>query len=389
MTTTSTEADIRPFRLAVPDTELTDLRERLARTRWTDDPPGADWHRGVPSTYLRELAEYWRSDFDWRAQEAALNAFPQAVTDIDGQRVHFLHVRSPEPAALPLLIAHGYPGSIAEFTRIIGPLTDPRAHGGDPADAFHVVAPSIPGFGFSTPVAGPGWEIGRTADAFGELMHRLGYARYGLHGTDIGAGIVGRLAAVAPDRVAGLHVATDPGAIAATSEHMPLPPDLTDAEHARLRELRAAWDEQKGYLVVQSTRPRTIAHALTDSPAAQLAWIADSVQQWSDPAAQLPEHAVDRDQLLTNVSLYWFTRSGASAAGFLYDIAHGELGWVAASDVAQGWAVFQTEPIVRRLMDPQNRVEHWTEFDRGGHFPAMEVPDLLVDDIRAFHRRLR
>ena len=265
------DTDVRPFRLHVADTELADLHDRLARTRWTDDLPGAGWGQGVPVAYLRRLADHWRTGYDWRGQEAQLNAYPQFTTRIDGQVVHFLHVPSFERDALPLVLVHGYPSSVVEFLQVIGPLTDPRSHGADPADAFHVVVPSIPGFGPSTPVVEPGWGMGRTADAFAELMRRLGYERYGLHGGDIGAGIAGQLAARAADHAVGVHVASDPGAVAATIEYLPLPDDLTPAEKARLEQLRAGWDAQKGYLVLQSTRPQTLAHGLTDSPVAQLA----------------------------------------------------------------------------------------------------------------------
>jgi pimeloyl-ACP methyl ester carboxylesterase len=390
MTMTSTGyADIRPFRLDVSDAALADLHDRLDRTRWTDDSPPLGWNAGVPVGYLKELAGYWRSGFDWRAQEAELNSYPQFTTSIDGQHVHFMHIRSPEPDATPLLVAHGYPTSSVEFLRILRPLTDPRAHGADPADAFHVVAPSIPGFGLSTPVTEAGWEMGRTANAFSQLMRRLGYEQYGLHGGDVGAGILGQLAAGTAARVLGVHVTSDPGAVAATSEHMPLPEDLSDADRSRLGRLRSTWEQQKGYLVLQSTRPHTLAHGLGDSPVAQLPWIVDSFQQWTDPTADLPEDAVDRDQLLTNVSLYWFTHGGASAARFLYTVAHSDMDWVGEPSVPLGWAVFNADPVVRRLMDPAGQVAHWSEFDQGGHFPAMEVPDLLVTDIRRFFRPLR
>jgi epoxide hydrolase len=388
--TTIIATDVRPFRLSVPDADLVDLRERLARTRWASDPPaGVGWSQGVPVAYLKELTDYWCNRFDWRAHENELNSLSQFTTTIDGQHIHFLHVRSRERDALPLLLAHGYPTSALEFSKIIGPLTNPRRHGGDPVDAFHVVAPSIPGFGLSNPVTEPGWEMARTARAFAELMRRLGYQRYALHGADIGAGIVGQLAGTVRDRVIGMHIASDPGAVAATVEHMPLPQDLPEAESARLAELRGLWDEQKGYLLLQSNRPLTLAHALTDSPVAQLAWIVDSFKEWTDPAAKLPHDAVDIDQLLANVTLYWLTRSGASAAQFLYATAHSGMDWVDATTVPQGWAVFNTDTIVRRLMDPDRRVEHWAEFEQGGHYPAMEVPELLVTDIRSFFRELK
>jgi pimeloyl-ACP methyl ester carboxylesterase len=335
------------------------------------------------------LAEYWRSGYDWRVQEAKLNEFPQFTTTIDGQNIHFLHVRSPEANALPLIIAHGYPGSIVEFMNIVGPLTDPRAHGGDPADAFHVVAPSLPGFGFSTPVREAGWEIGRTTRAFVDLMGRLGYDRYGAQGGDIGAGVTGRLAATQPDHVVGLHTNTDSGALNLVGEYLPMPDHLTDADRAEVEKRRGRWAEEKGYLVLQSTRPQTLAYALTDSPAGQLAWIAEKFKTWTNKKAELPEDAVDRDQLLTNISVYWFTGTGASAARFIYESFHSGLDWVAPSTVPQGQAVFASEPLVRRVLDPEHKTAHWSEFEQGGHFAAMEAPELLVADLRKFFRALR
>ncbi|HEV2893841.1 MAG TPA: epoxide hydrolase, partial [Actinomycetota bacterium] len=272
------------------------------------------------------------------------------------------------------------------------PLSDPRAHGGDPADAFHLVVPSLPGFGFSTPVTEPGWAMARTTRAWAELMARLGYDRYGAQGGDIGAGITGMLAGVDPGHLAGIHLNSDPLAVGAVA----LPPAeqadaaaVTDAHRATLARMRQFQADGLGYLHLQTTRPQTIAYALNDSPVAQLAWIAEKFREWTDPAAELPEDAVDRDRLLTNVSLYWFTGSGASAAQFLYEAAHAHE-WPGPSEVPQGWAVFAaTDDLVRRLIDPEEKIAHWSEFDRGGHFAAMETPDLLVDDVRAFFRARR
>jgi pimeloyl-ACP methyl ester carboxylesterase len=386
------DAEIRPFRVEVSNEALDDLRDRLGGTRWPSEVPGAGWSRGVPLGYLKELAGYWRDGFDWRKQEAELNQVPQFTTEIDGQRIHFLHVRSPEPGALPLIVSHGYPGSVVEFLDLLGPLSDPRAHGGDPADAFHLVIPSLPGFGFSTPVTEPGWAMARTTRAWAELMARLGYDRYGAQGGDIGAGITGMLAGVDPGHLAGIHLNSDPLAVGAVA----LPPAeqadaaaVTDAHRATLARMRQFQADGLGYLHLQTTRPQTIAYALNDSPVAQLAWIAEKFREWTDPAAELPEDAVDRDRLLTNVSLYWFTGSGASAAQFLYTAAHAHE-WPGPSEVPQGWAVFAaTDDLVRRLIDPEEKLAHWSEFDRGGHFAAMETPDLLVDDVRAFFRARR
>ena len=386
------DAEIRPFRVEVSDEALDDLRNRLAGTRWPGEVPGAGWSRGVPLSYLKELAGYWRDGFDWRKQEAELNQVPQFTTVIDGQPIHFLHVRSPEPGALPLIVTHGYPGSVVEFLDLLGPLSDPRAHGGDPADAFHLVVPSLPGFGFSTPVTEPGWAMARTTRAWAELMARLGYDRYGAQGGDIGAGITGMLAGVDPGHLAGIHLNSDPLAVGAVA----LPPAeqadaaaVTDAHRATLARMRQFQADGLGYLHLQTTRPQTIAYALNDSPVAQLAWIAEKFREWTDPAAELPEDAVDRDRLLTNVSLYWFTGSGASAAQFLYEAAHAHE-WPGPAEVPQGWAVFDaTDDLVRRLIDPESKIAHWSEFDRGGHFAAMETPDLLVDDVRAFFHSRR
>jgi epoxide hydrolase len=382
---------IKPFKINIPPEELDDLQERLKRTRWPDELPGVGWSRGVPLGYLKELAEYWRTGYDWRKQEARLNEFPQFTTEIDGQNIHFLHVRSPEPDALPLIITHGYPSSIVEFMNMIDPLTNPRTHGGDPTDAFHVVAPSLPGFGFSTLVRETGWDMPRISNAFAELMRRLGYERYGAHGGDIGAGVTGMLANIEPDRVVGAHVNTDPTAFIIVGDEIPIDTSgLSETEKERVERLQRHYQrEGKGYLQLQTTRPQTLAYSLTDSPAGQLAWIAEKFKEWTNPTAELPEHAVDRDQLLTNVSVYWFTRTGASAAGFLYESAHSAEGWAPPSDVPRGWAVFNSDPILRRVFDPEYTIEHWSEFDRGGHFPAMEVPDLLVDDVRKFFRDLR
>jgi epoxide hydrolase len=388
--------DIRPFRIAIPDTALDDLLDRLGRTRWPDALPGTGWERGVPSDYLRGLIDYWRTGYDWRKQEAHLNEIPQFETTIDGQRFHFAHVRSPERGALPLVLTHGWPGSFVDFMKVVGPLTDPRAHGGDPADAFDVVLPSLPGFGFSTPVAGPGWgDLFRVAGAFAELMRRLGYDRYGAQGGDIGGGVTGMLGMLAPDRVVGTHI-NGPG-------QFPFGPPLSldglsEADRDRAERFNEYQAEGLGYLHLQSTRPQTLAYALTDSPAGQLAWIVEKYREWTDPAAELPEDAVDRDQLLTNVSLYWFTRSGASSAHTVYegmrafrefvDQADGETGYEQQGP-PNGVAVFAGDHSIRHLFDPAGTIEHWSEFDRGGHFPAMEAPDLLTADVRAFFRQFR
>ena len=299
--------------------------------------------------------------------------------------------RSEADDALPLLLLHSWPGSPIEFLRMVGPLTDPVAHGGDASDAFHVVIPSIPGFGYSTPVTEPGWSTGRIARAFAELMHELGYERYAVAGGDIGAGIAAGVSGADPERVVAVHVTTDaPTAVtfASWSGDPAQRPGLSADEGARIEALKAWSKDDEGYLRLQSTRPQTIAYALTDSPVAQLAWIVEKVQAWTDGSAVLPEDAVDLDQLLANVSLYWFTRTGAAGAHTLYESMHAQE-WSEPGPAPVGFAVFGAEPFVRTLLDPDRAIGHWSEFPVGGHFPAMEQPDLLVGDLRAFLRPSR
>ncbi|MEV4754837.1 epoxide hydrolase family protein [Micromonospora sp. NPDC049559] len=378
---------ITEFRIDIPQTDLEDLRDRLAHTRWGGQLPGAEWERGVPVGYLRELTEYWATKYDWRAHEAELNTHPQYVTDVDGQRLHFVHVKSAEPGALPLVLLHGWPGSVVEFLDVIGPLSNPRAHGGDAADAFDLVIPSLPGFGFSGPLSGPGWDSRRIAAAFAELMHRLGYHRYGAQGGDFGAFVAPDLGRVDPQHVVGVHVN------AATMGFIPFGEvgedelaALTDAERARVARMRAFLGEGNGYFQIQATRPQTLAHALVDSPVGQLAWIVEKFKEWTH--GELPEQSVDRDRMLTNVMLYWLTGTAGSAANLYYESMHTR-NWPTPSDVPTGVAVFAEDIAIRRYAERGNAIVHWSEFDRGGHFAAMEAPDLLVQDVRTFFRRFR
>jgi len=391
MTTTDRAgAEVQPFRIDIPDAALEDLRDRLARTRWPDELPGAGWAYGVPLGYLRELAEYWRAGYDWRAQEARLNQFPQFITTIDGARVHFLHVRSPEPQALPVVITHGWPGSVAEFLDVIGPLTDPGAHGGDPADAFHLVIPSIPGYGFSGPTDGTGWTTARVAKAWTELMRRLGYQRYGAQGGDWGAFVSPEVGRADPDHVVGVHVN------AATFGFIPFGDvgseelaTFTDAEKARLQRLKWFLSDGNAYFQIQATRPQTLAYGLTDSPVGQLAWNVEKFKEWTHPAEDPPERAVDRDQLLTNVMLYWLTGTAGSAARLYYENMHAASWGQPPATTPTGVAVFAEDVAIRRYAERANNIVHWSEFDRGGHFAAMEAPDLFVQDVRACFRPLR
>ena len=373
--------DITPFRIDVPEAEVRDLFDRVKHTRWPDEVAG-DWSRGVPTTYARTLAAYWADTFDWPAQQARLNAFPQFTTTVDGQTIHFVHVRSAVPGATPLVLLHGYPSSFVEFGRMIGPLVDPAAHGAAGASAFDVVIPSIPGFGFSTPLSGPGWDITRTAGAIDRIMQALGYERYGVHGGDVGAGIAEQLCIQAGDRVIGSLIVTDPGAIA--TEYTPPTDHLTDEEKTRHEALKAARGEDFGYLQVQSTRPQSIAYGLADSPVMQLTWIVEKVREWTDPAKHLPEDAVDLDELLTLVSVYWFGKGGGAAANFLYEAAHAAPAWGQVHDRPVGFVAFGEEPLIRRILDPEHDLAYWNQHDIGGHFPAMEAPGVLVEDLRAF-----
>ena len=379
---------IRPFKIDIPEADLHDLRERLSRTRWPSALPGAEWSRGVPVSYLRRLVAYWADGYNWRAQERRLNTYPQFVAEIDGEQIHFLHVRSPEPDATALVLSHGWPGSTVEFLDVIGPLTDPRAHGGDPADAFHVVIPSLPGFGFSGAPADSGWDSNRIARAFAELMRRLGYSRYGAQGGDYGAFVAPDLGRVDPDHVIGVHVN------AATFGFIPLGEvseedrvTMTDSENVRLDRLANYLSEMNGYFQIQSTRPQTLSYGLADSPVGQLAWIVEKFKEWTH-ADGLPEDAVDRDHLLTNATIYWLTNTGGTSANLYYETMHSG-NWPTPSSVPTGVAVFAEDVAIRRYAEPGNTIVHWSEFERGGHFAAMEAPDLLADDVRAFFAGLR
>ncbi|MEU0532568.1 epoxide hydrolase family protein [Amycolatopsis tolypomycina] len=374
-----------PFHITIPQQDLDELDHRLAQTRWPGELPNAGWDYGVNETYLKDLVDYWRNGFDWRAQEAALNEHPQYTTIIDNQRIHFVHVRSPEPNATPLIITHGWPSTIADFRGILGPLTDPRAHGGDPADAFHVVAPSVPGFAFSGPTRERGWNTRRVAKAWAELMRRLGYDRYGAHGGDFGSIVSPELGRQAPEAVTGVHlnavanagVATAPGDLERLSEE--------DRKKAQENELW--WYSHSGYATQMATRPQTLAYALNDSPAGQLAWNLEWFVDW-DPATtgQTP---VSRDALLTNVTIFWLTGTAGSAARLYLEA--GQDGWgerPAPSGVPTAVVNFRGDHAIRGLAELSNTVTRWTDYDTGGHFASLQAPDVLVQDIREFFRDL-
>ncbi|NKQ53801.1 epoxide hydrolase 1 [Amycolatopsis sp. K13G38] len=359
---------ITPLRVDIPQAQLDDLARRLDHTRWPDELPGLGWSYGVPLGYLKELAGYWRDGYDWRAQEAALNAHPQFTTEIDGQRVHFLHIRAATQGALPLLLTHGWPGSVVEFLRVIEPLS---------AD-FDLVIPSIPGYGFSGPTSEPGWDVDRIARAWAELMRRLGYRRYGAHGGDWGGPITRELGRIDAEHVVGVHLTTVPGQPADAE-----PRD--DTERERLAQRKRYQRELSGYASIQSQRPQTLAYGLNDSPAGQLAWIVEKFREWTD-SASAPEDAVDRDQMLTNVMLYWLTGTAGSSARLYREALRVWVTPPRPSPTPTGVAVFPRDLLlpIRRFAEEFNTVTHWTEFDRGGHFAAMEQPELLSGDIRAF-----
>jgi epoxide hydrolase len=373
---------LQPFIIEVPEEEIEDLHDRLAHARWPDEVSGAGWNYGAPLDHLRHLADFWATQYDWRVHEEQLNALPQFVTTIDGQNLHFLHVRSPEPNALPLLLLHGWPSSVVEFLRMIGPLTDPAAHGGDPADAFDVVVPSLPGFGFSGPTHEKGWDRTRMARALADLMKRLGYERFGCHGGDVGAHIARELGVQSPSGFVGLHVLQIFAFPTGDKTEMAA---LTDDDKRRIAWMNQ-FNEKAGYLAIQSTRPQTLAYGLHDSPVGQLAWIVDFFSAFGNTV-----DSIDRDLLLTNVMIYWLTGTAGSSSRIYFEDQHsGALKKEEQNRAPTGVAVFPNDfHSIRRFAERANNIVHWEEFDRGGHFAAMEHPDLLVEDVRKFFRRLR
>jgi pimeloyl-ACP methyl ester carboxylesterase len=388
--------DLVPFRIDIAQEDLDDLNHRLDRTRWAGDSPTPGWSQGVPEDYLRELVRYWRQDYDWRAAEAALNAHDQFLTTIDGARIHVIHVRAARSDAPVVLLTHGWPGSTVEFQQLIGPLTDPAAHGGDPGDAMHVVVPSLPGYGFSGPTTDAGWDVARIARAWAELMGRLGYSKYVAHGGDWGASVSRELGVQDREHVTGVHLTMLSSAVAQPGREAELPDELSDAEQAQVTRSRERFErfqqDELGYGWLQSTRPQTLGYALADSPVGQLAWIVEKFRQWSD-CVERPDEVIDRDLMITDVMLYWLTNTAASSARLYWETAHAGTGWGAApetSTVPTALAIFpkDTSQPVRRLAETHNHIVRWTEFDRGGHFAGLEEPGHLVDDLRAFTRQL-
>ncbi|MGN9910204.1 epoxide hydrolase family protein [Phytohabitans sp. LJ34] len=384
---------MRPFQIDIPPSDIDELHRRIAATRWPDEIPDTGWSRGVPVGYLRDLADYWRTGYDWPATQRRLNRIPQFFTEIDGVGVHFLHVRSRVAGATPLLLTHGWPSTGFEFVDILDALTDPVAHGGEEADAFHVVVPTIPGYGFSGPTRQVGWDTERVARAWTSLMASLGYDRYVAQGGDWGSPISLRVGLADPEHVRGVHInmcVTFP------------PPDFTafgeldPADQAKLGFAMEFQQDGMGWQKIQSTRPQTLSYGLTDSPVGQLAWIVEKFKEWS-AADKTPEDAIARDHMLTTVTIFWLTATAGSSAQLYYESTHLDADfartwggpWPLAMPV--GVAAFPEDavrPVKRFAEGILPTLAHWTEFDRGGHFPALEQPQLLVGDLRTFVRGL-
>jgi pimeloyl-ACP methyl ester carboxylesterase len=376
-----------PFTIDVPDAVLDDLHRRLDATRWPDQAPGEAWSLGIPVDVVRTAVDHWRTRYDWRAREARMNAWPNFVTEAAGERVHFIHVRSPHADATPIVLTHGWPGSFVEFLDVLGPLTDPTAHGGRAEDAFHVVVPSMPGYGFSGPTVQPGFHIDRVADAVAEVMAQLGYDRYIAQGGDWGAIVTRRLGEAYPDRLLGVHVnmlfafpGPDDDAMAG----------VTDAEKARMGAAGARIADGTGYMSIQSTRPQTLAYGLTDSPAGLAAWILEKFRAWSDLEPGGLDATFGWDRLLDNLTVYWVTNTAGSAARLYAESTRAGNGaaqaWTGRVDVPTGHAVYPYELLQtpRAWADRRYRIVHWTEQERGGHFAAFERPDAFVADLRAY-----
>src|SRR6476646_5118731 len=380
--TNTTSTQIRPFTIDIPQDALDDLQHRLAHTRYPAPALGDAWTYGTPVSYLRDMVERWQR-FDWRAQEARMNAVPNFATDIDGQTIHFVHVRSTEADATPLLLLHTYPGSFAEFLDLIGPLTDPVAHGGQAENAFHVVVPSMPGFGFSTPMApapgGGDWTMAAVARAYDTLMRRLGYDSYGTHGSDGGAMISRELAVLNPEGFLGAHVLqlfSFPSGDPAEFEKM------TPKDYAAL-EFAGWFQDHAGFSAMMASRPQTVAHALADSPAGQLAW--------NELFVSFGEGSLlTRDQILTQVTLYWLTNTSGTTARFYYEEGHAGVE-PAVNTAPTGVAVFADDfKSMRPFAERDNtNIVHWTEHASGGHFASMEVPEVVAADVRTFFAGLR
>ncbi len=376
---------IERYRIHVDDGVLEDLQRRLAATRFPDQIEGTDWDYGAEIGYVQGLVAYWRDKFDWRAQEAKLNELDHFRTTIDGQSIHFVHARSRHENAFPVVISHGWPGTIVEFLEVIGPLTDPEAHGGRAEDAFHVICPSLPGYGFSEPTRTRGWDVKRMASAFAVLMARLGYSRYGAQGGDWGALITTWLGLLDPDHVAGIHLNMP---LAAAQSDV----ELTEKEQADLADLAAFQENETGYQRIQGSKPQTLGVGLNDSPAGLAAWIVEKFRTWSDCGGDV-ESVYTRDQLLTNIAVYWLTQTITSSTRLYYEVfKNPDIGFnTGRVEVPTGVARFPKEILrfPRAWVEKQYNVTHWTDMPRGGHFAAMEQPALFTEDLRDFFATVR
>lgn len=386
---------IEPFKIQVDDAVLKDLHERLARTRWPQAVEGSEWEYGVQLAYMKDLVAYWRETYDWRTHERALNKLDQFTTTIDGLNIHFIHVRSREQNALPLVMIHGWPGSVYEFHKIIGPLTDPVAHGGKAEDAFHVVCPSLPGFGFSERPREKGWNSQRMAEVIAKLMARLGYERYGAQGGDWGGGMTRWLANNDGEHCVGGHNNFPSGSRPKDDPLRDVTPQELERTEQRAKELR----DHYGYSAIQGSRPLTLGYAMNDSPAGLASWVVDKFWAWSDHRGNL-ENSFTRDELLTNVMIYWVTETMPSSARIYFESSHDNprpstmTPFVSkGSPAPMGYVLFPKEINVppRAWVERAsgNKLVHWTEMPKGGHFAALEQPVLLLDDVRAFFRKVR
>ncbi|MEX2253893.1 MAG: epoxide hydrolase family protein [Acidimicrobiia bacterium] len=377
---------IEPFAIDVDDGVLSDLRERLRRARFPAQIPDAAWDYGTEREYLKQLVAYWAEAYDWHARQARMNAFDHFRTEIDGTGVHFLHVRSPVEGAVPLVLTHGWPGSFVEFLDVIGPLSDPEAHGGDAADAFHVVVPSLPGYAFSGPTTERGWHPGRVARAWAQLMAALGYERYVAQGGDWGSFVTTQLAVADPEHCIGIHVNMAPP--------IPMTEDITAEERECLDGMTAYNEHDSGYFKEQSTKPQTIGYALDDSPVGLAAWIVEKFRTWSDCDGDV-ERSFTKDQLLDNLMVYWVTATAHSSARMYYEfdqgLKSGALDVLARPTQPVGYTRYPKEIMKtsRRWAEAQFPIAYFADMDRGGHFAAFECPELFVPDVRECFRPLR
>lgn len=384
---------IEPFTIDVPETDLADLQERLARTRWSEDFGNEDWAYGMEAGYLRALVEYWRRGYDWRRHEAAMNAWPQFRTVIDEVPIHFLHIRGKGPRPMPLMLNHGWPWTFWDLRKLLGPLSDPAAHGGDPADAFDLVVPSLPGYGFSTPLRKPGVNFWNTADLWVKLMEALGYPRFATQGGDWGAMLSAQLGHKYAERLIGLHI-TLLGPLDAFSGGVVDPADYSAGEEGWAQRGQNFFLQESGYFHMQCTRPQTVAFALEDSPVGLCAWLIEKRRGWSDCGGNV-ETRFSRDDLLTTVMLYWLTRSYGTSARYYYEAAHRP--WQPAHrrtpvvEAPTGAAIFLKEVVLqpKRWAERYYNLKRWRVFPSGGHFAPMEEPEVLVGELREFFRPLR